>query len=248
MQNRRTMVKRIVGNQVFAAVALTTLACGGAAFAYEGGAVANGGSISGTVKYKGAAPARAPLDVNKDKEVCAATPKLASDLVVGADGGIQYAVASIKGIQKGKAFAEQKEKLDQKGCEYAPHVVLLPAGGSLEIVNDDGILHNIHTYSKDNPPLNRAQPKFKKTLNETFAKPEYVKLSCDVHGWMSGWLVVQDHPYYAVTDEKGAFKLTDVPPGDYELKIWQEKLGETTQKVTVQPGADAQVNVELAPK
>ena len=75
-------------------------------------------------------------------------------------------------------------------------------------------------------------------MTETFKEPESVRLSCDVHGWMQGWLIVEDNPYYAVTDEKGAFKLTDVPPGDYEVKVWQEKLGEATQKVTVKPGAD----------
>ena len=96
--------------------------------------------------------------------------------------------------------------------------------------------------------MNRAQPKFKKTMTETWAKPEMVKLNCDVHGWMSGWLVVEANPYYAVTDEHGAFKLTDVPAGDYELKVWHPKLGETTQKVTVKPGAETTVTFELEAK
>lgn len=224
------------------------LALPGAALGYEAGPVTNGGSISGTVKYKGTPPPREKLEVNKDKEVCAVTPKLSDALVVGPDGGIEYAVVSIVGIKKGKPFAKDTSVLDQKGCEYIPHVVQLKAGGQLEIKNSDGILHNIHTYSEKNPPVNRAQPKFKKTIKETFEKPEMIRLTCDVHGWMSGWLAVEDNPYVAVTDEKGAFSLTDVPPGDYELKVWQEKLGQTTQKVTVQPGADSKVNFELAPK
>lgn len=229
-----------------AGLALVSLSA--AAWAYEGGAVANGGTISGVVKFKGTPPARAPLDVNKDKEVCAVQPKLSKELVVGADGGIQYAVVSITGIAKGKAFDTAKPVVDQKGCEYLPHVQLVPAGKEVDVLNNDGILHNIHTYGKKNAPLNRAQPKFKKTLTEKFDQPEVVKLTCDVHGWMTGWLVVMDHPYYAATDEKGMFKLTDVPAGDYELKVWQEKLGETTQKVTVQPGAETKVTFELAGK
>jgi plastocyanin len=224
------------------------LAWSGPAAAYEGGPVANGGSISGTVKYKGTPPAPAKLEVNKDTEVCGKTPKTSRELVVAADGGIQYAVVFIPGITKGKPFPTAKPVLDQKGCEYLPHVVLAPAGGDVDILNSDGILHNIHTYSEKNPPLNRAQPKFKKTLTENFKQPERVKLACDVHGWMQGWLVVEDSPYYVVTDEKGAFKLTDVPPGDYEVKVWQEKLGESSQKVTVKPGADSAVNFELAGK
>lgn len=216
--------------------------------AYEGGAVANGGSISGTVKYKGTPPPAAKLDVNKDNAVCGSGQKDSRELVVAADGGIKYAVVSIPGIAKGKAFPTDKVVLDQKGCEYLPHIVLAPAGADVDILNSDGILHNIHTYSEKNPPLNRAQPKFKKTLTENFKQPERIKLSCDVHGWMQGWLVIEDNPYYVVTDDKGNFKLTDVPAGDYELKVWQEKLGESTQKVTVKPGADTAVTFELAGK
>lgn len=216
--------------------------------AYDGAPVSGGGTISGVVKYKGTAPAPAALDINKDKEVCATAPKTSKELVVGADGGIQYAVVSIATIAKGKPFEAAKPVVDQKGCEYLPHITLVPAGKDFDILNNDGILHNIHTYSTKNAPLNRAQPKFKKTLTEKLEQPERVKLTCDVHGWMTGWVVVMDHPYYAATDDKGAFKLTDVPPGDYELKVWQEKLGETTQKVTVQGGQETKVTFELAGK
>jgi plastocyanin len=232
---------------VAAAVVLSAMfGFGDQVHAYDGSPVSNGGSISGVVKFKGSPPPRQKLDITKDKEVCAVAPKLSQDLVVGPDGGIQYAVVSIQGIEKGKPFGTAKSELDQKGCEYVPHVTLVPAGKPLQVVNSDGILHNIHSYSKENPPMNRAQPKFKKTIEETFEKPEFVKIACDVHGWMNGWIVVEGNPYYAVTDDKGQFKLTDVPPGDYELRVWQEKLGETTQKVSVQPGADTAVTFELS--
>ena len=112
-----------------------------------------------------------------------------------------------------------------------PHIVLCRRAASSTSATRDGILHNIHTYSEKNPPLNRAQPKFKKTIDrEVQGARKRVKLACDVHGWMQGWMVVEDNPYYAVTDDKGAFKLTDVPPGDYEVKVWQEKLGERRRR------------------
>jgi plastocyanin len=230
------------------AVAAVLTAGPGAVLAYEGGPVSNGGTISGTVKFKGTPPPAAPLEVNKDKEVCAVSPKTSKELVVGPSGGIQYAVVSIAKIDKGKPFEASKATLDQKGCEYLPHVLAVPAGQDLEILNSDGILHNIHTYSKANPPVNRAQPKFKKSMTEKFEKPEMVKLACDVHGWMSGYVAVMDHPYYAVTDANGSFKLTDVPAGEYELRVWQEKLGEATQKVSVSAGAEAKADFELAAK
>ncbi len=219
-----------------------------AAIAYEGGAVAGGGSIKGTVKFKGEAPAQEVLDVNKDKKVCAVGEKKSNELVVGADGGIRYAVVSLTNISKGKAFPEGESILDQAGCEYLPYIVIVPTGSELVIKNSDGILHNIHTYSDKNKAVNRAQPKFKKKIKESFAEPEMVKVTCDVHGWMKGWLAVVDHPYYVITDEKGAFELTDVPAGEYEIKVWQEKLGESTQKVTVAGGAEAAVTFELAAK
>ena len=225
-------------------LALTVWA--GNALAYTGGPVSNGGSITGNVKYKGTPPPPQILEINKDKDVCALTEKQSRELLVGPDGGIQYAVVSITNITEGKPFEEAKPVLDQKGCEYLPYVMTMPAGSELQIKNSDGILHNIRTKSEKNSPINRAQPKFKKTLRETFEEPEMVELSCDVHGWMSGWLLVEDHPYYAVTDEKGAFELTDVPAGEYELRVWQPKLGETTQQVTVQPDGAADVMFELA--
>lgn len=218
------------------------------AAAYEGGPVANGGSISGTVKFKGTAPAPKELEATKDVQVCGKHKIMDETLIVGADGGLKDAVVSITNITKGKPVEKESPVLDQVGCQYVPHVIAFPAGSEVQIKNSDGILHNIHTYSEANPPINRAQPKFKKVIKETFAKPETIKVTCDAHNWMHGWFVVEDNPYYAVTDAAGSYKLTDVPPGDYELKVWHETLGESTQKVTVAGGADATADFELAAK
>ena len=211
--------------------------CAAPASAYEGGAVSNGGTISGTVKLQGAAPAPKPIDVTKDKEVCGQHDLKTEDLVVGAGGGIANAVVSITNISKGKPMDAAAPVLDQKGCQYVPHVLLFPAGSTVKIVNDDGILHNIHTYSTKNPPVNMAQPKFKKTIEAKFEQPEVIKVTCDAHGWMQGWFISEDNPYYAKTDENGNYKLTDVPAGDYEIKVWQEKLGDKTKRSPSPPAA-----------
>jgi plastocyanin len=214
---------------------------------YKGGDVKDGGSISGTVKFKGTAPAPKKLEVSKDKEVCGKSPKVDQSLVVN-NGNLANAVVTITDIKTGKKIDAKKVTLDQKGCEYQPHVLAFPVGTTVEILNPDGILHNVHSYSKVNSPFNMAQPKFKKTLDVKIDKPEAIEVKCDVHGWMQGWLVATESPYVAVTDNSGNFKLTDVPPGSYTVEVWHEKLGKNTQKVTVKAKEDAKVSFDVAGK
>jgi plastocyanin len=226
--------------------ALVALPVSGMA-AYQGGDVKDGGTISGTVKFKGSAPAPKKLDVGKDKEVCGKSPKMDQTLIVN-NGNLVNAVITITDIQKGKKIDVKKVTLDQNGCEYHPHVLAFQAGSTVEVLNPDGILHNIHSYSKVNSPFNQAQPKFKKTLDVKIDKPEAIEVKCDVHGWMHGWLVATESPYFAVTDNSGSFKLSDVPPGSYTVEVWHEKLGKSTQKVTVKAKEEAKVSFELAGK
>ncbi len=236
IMNSKTVLSLVAG----ASLSLASVALG-----YDAGAVSNGGSISGTITFAGDAPEATVIEVTKDTKVCAQTQKYDESLVVGENKGIKNAVVSISNISNGKDFGEAMV-LDQKECVYTPHIVLTPAGSELEILNNDGILHNIHTYSEANPAFNQAQPKFKKKLKKKFDQPEVVRVECDAHGWMKGWIVVMEHPYYAVTDGEGKFSLGDVPAGEYEVKIWHETLGETMQKVTVESGGDASLAVELS--
>jgi plastocyanin len=222
----------------FGALALGALAAGPA--------MAAGGTISGTVKYDGTAPKPKPVEVTKDKEVCALHPHVQEDLLVDSSGGIANAVVVLKGAS-GQPKPETV-KFDQKGCDYVPHVLAFPAGSTVQIMNDDGILHNIHTYSTANPSFNAAQPKFKKEMDKKVDKPEVIKVTCDAHGWMKGWWYVTDTPYYAVTDEKGNYTIKDVPAGNYTVEVWQETLGTQDQKADVKDGGTSNVNFTLKGK
>lgn len=213
---------------------------------YEEIEVQDGGTISGEVKFAGTPSTPEKIAITKDQEVCGKSEQINEALLVGPNKGIQNVVVFIASIQKGKKMPEGGATLDQKYCRYDPHILLSAAGAELTIVNSDGILHNIHSYSTKNPPFNKAQPKFKKELKEKFAEPEVIKLTCDAHGWMTGWLVVQDHPYYTTTNASGVFLIKDVPPGEYELRFWHETLGEAMRKVTVKKKEETQVSVELA--
>jgi plastocyanin len=224
-------------------------ACAGVALSMSVGASmasAAGGTISGTVKYDGTAPAPKPVEVTKDKEVCALHPHFTEDLIVDPSGGIANAVVIVKGAKGDMKPGDVT--FDQKGCDYVPHVLAFPAGSTVKIVNSDGILHNIHTYSEKNPSFNMAQPKFKKVIEQKIDQPEVIKVTCDAHGWMHGWWVATDTPYYAVTDDKGNYTIANVPPGDYTVEVWQEKLGTDDQKVSVKDGTTATTNFSLKPK
>src|ERR1019366_2295621 len=174
-------------------------ACAGVALSMTVGASlasAAGGTISGTVKYDGTAPAPRKVEVTKDKDVCALHPHFEEDLLVGSGGGIANAVVVVKGAKGDMKPGEVQ--FNQKGCDYTPHVLAFPAGSTVNIINSDGILHNIHTYSTKNPAFNMAQPKFKKVIQRKIEQPEVIKVSCDAHGWMHAWWVATDTPYFAV--------------------------------------------------
>ena len=223
------------------AIGVTAALIGGAAPAF-----AAGGTISGTVKYGGTAPQPKKVEITKDKEVCGLKPHFDESLIVDSSGGIANAVVIVKGAPG--TPKPQEVKFDQKGCDYVPHVLAFPAGSTIDIMNDDGILHNIHTYSTKNPPFNMAQPKFKKEIKQSVAQPEIIKVNCDAHGWMHGWWYATDTDYFAVTDDKGNYTIKDVPPGNYTIEVWQEKLGTDDQKADVKDGGTSTVDFTLKPK
>jgi len=218
----------------------------GGGSAYVATAVDNAGRIAGRVVYKGTPRPPRPIQATKDHAVCGAVAHTDESLVVGKDGGVRYAVVSIGPIGHGKSWSSAAQpSLDQHGCWFIPHVQVIPAGATLDVINSDGILHNIHTYPKHNPPANMAQPKFKKVLHLPFAAPDLVRVNCDVHSWMQAWIVVASHPYYAVTDRTGAFSLDGVPPGTYTLTAWHETLGTRGQPITVPAGGVAEATIIL---
>jgi plastocyanin len=214
---------------------------------YEAITVSDGGTIVGEVKYAGDPPALEKIDVTKDVNICGADPKVSPALVVGADKGIKDVVASLPNIQKGKALGkpEKPPVLDQKNCEYHPYAQIIPVNTTLEITNSDDVLHNIKTKGGTKTSFNIAQPKFKRKVTVEFKNPEIVQVECNVHGWMNAILVVEDNPYDALTDANGSFKITDVPPGKYTVKVWHSKLGEQTKEVTVGPKEEVKVAFEM---
>jgi plastocyanin len=209
-----------------------------------GANAAGAAAIRGRVQYVGGPVEPRKLSVTVDQFVCG-KDKDAEDLVLSPQRGIRHAVVSLTVPPPGSRWEPSPVPIaiDQKGCVFAPRVILVPVGGTVDFLNSDRLLHNIHSASKVNPVFNRTQPKGR-TIPITFTKPEIVRIGCDLHGWMRAWVVVAEHPFYAVTGPAGEFALNNLPTGTYTLSVWQETLGTTTKDVTL-GDADATVVIEL---
>jgi plastocyanin len=205
-------------------------------------------SIKGAVIYAGPASEKKVIPINIDQYVCG-KGRESDDLVVGATRGIRWAVVSLQSPPPGARWEPSAKavQMDQQGCVYAPRVVIVPVGGTVEFLNSDPLLHNLHSVSTENATFNRTQPKGR-TIPVVFKKAETVRVDCDLHTWMRAWVVVTEHAYYAVTGPGGEFALDNVPPGKYTLKAWQELLGTVTRDVTVGDKDTTGVTVEMGKK
>jgi plastocyanin len=207
-----------------------------------------GETIKGNVRYAGPPLERKRISLTIDQYVCG-KEKESEDLVLSPNNGIRNAVVSLQNVPAGakRTWKFPPAKMDQQQCSFVPRVVIVPVGGTVEFLNSDRLLHNVKSLPKENPSFNRAQP-HARAISFNFKQPELLRVDCDLHSWMQGWVVVAAHPFYALTNESGEFIIENVPPGKYTLEVWQESLGTVTQEVTVGSKRTAVVNVEMRKK
>jgi plastocyanin len=223
-----------------------------AVLALQGVAVA-ASTVTGTVTFDGKAPALKPLSVEAEP-VChkkhGGKPAPNEALVLGPGNTMANILVFVsKGLPAGKTFPVPKTPvtLDQDGCVYKPHVMGIMVGQTYRILNNDGILHNIHTLPKVNPAFNRGQPATVKEMTTTFGKPENVfQVKCDVHPWMSAYIGVFTHPFFAVTGPDGKFSLPNLDAGTYEITAWHERLGTQSASITVAANETKAQNFKFA--
>jgi len=211
-------------------VAALIMAAGACLVSVDGAGAA---AIKGKVQYAGPAVEPRKIPVTVDQFVCG-KDKDDEELVLSPQRGVRNVVVSLASPPPGARweFSTAPVFLDQRQCVFIPRVTLVPAGGTVEFLNSDRLLHNIHSAGRANTVFNRTQPRGR-TIPITFAKPEIVRISCDLHGWMRAWIVVIDHPFHVVTGSDGEFALDNIPPGKYALNVWHETLGTVTKDVTV---------------
>jgi plastocyanin len=219
---------------------------GGAAGAYEVAAVPDGGSVKGKVVFNGPPPPKKKVVPTKDREVCGSGVREIDQIVLSPDKGVVESIVYLKGIEKGKGWpkAGRAPEINNVKCDFQPHVQVMPAG-DVVIVNSDPVLHNTKTFFDRIPVFNIALPNQGQRITRTVKRTGLMRVECDAHGWMLGWVYVADSPYYAITGKDGTFTIADVPPGSYRLVAWQEFTGPVEVPVTVKARVATSLTVEL---
>ena len=210
--------------------------------------VQEGGSITGKVSFSGKDPAPKIYNVAKYNKVCGEGDR-EIDFVKVNKGALNDVVVYLHKVKSGKAFSPGTGtgKLDQKTCTFDPFLQVMNNKETIEVINSDPVLHNIHTYEligrAKKTVLNISQPEqgsINKTIN--LKRGAAMKLECDAHDFMHGFVFVAKNPYYAVVKANGSFKIDDVPAGKYTIKAWHGTLGEKKSKVDVAANGKATVN------
>ncbi len=200
----------------------------------------DGGTVSGTIAFNGAAPAPKKIDTSADPVCGQKDPNLQTEETVVTDGKL----ANVFGYIKVGAAADGTKvdgyawpapsaaaALDQNGCHYRPHVMGVMTGQKLSITNSDPTQHNIHPTPKNNPEWNQTQPNGAPPIEKTFARAEVlIPVKCNQHPWMKAYIGVLKHPLFAVSGADGSFTIKGVPPGTYTVAAWKEGGATGTEK------------------
>jgi len=203
-------------------------------------------SVKGIVKFEGTVPKPKLISMSADPS-CAkqhASPVLAQEVMTDSKGDLENVVVFVSEGLGDRTFdaPTQPAVVEQKGCLYTPHVLAVRANQPLHVVNDDPTSHNIHPTPANNREWNKAEPPGS-SLDESFAREEIaIPVKCNVHPWMHGYIAVFKHPYFAVTGKDGSFDLSSLPPGTYTIKAWHEKLGTSTQTITISANETKEIN------
>lgn len=196
------------------------------------------GDLKGTIRFAGTPPKEAPFPATRDQKVCGQS--VPNESLQVSSGHLANVVVTVKGSGLPKPLP-QAISIDQRECRYHPHVQATGVGSTLEILNSDPMLHNIHGYVGQQTLFNLAMPIKGQKLPRPLPRAGLVRIKCDVHSWMSAFVVVSDSPY-AVVGSDGTYTVRDLPAGTYTVTAWHEKLGEKTAPVTVPASGDVSVD------
>ncbi len=205
------------------------------------------GTISGSIHFEGPVPEQSVLQLGGWSE-CAAQHEdtvYAGDVLV-TNGGLQNALVYIKDGLGGRVFSVPEEPVenDQKGCVFLPRIMALRVDQQIRYLNSDPMAHNVHGLPHNSSHWNFSLGLKGTSRNVTVAAEEVgIEVKCDIHGWMRSYLGVFDHPYFALSDQDGTFRLHNVPPGGYTIAAWHERFGTRSQKIALPEKGEAKVEL-----
>ena len=205
------------------------------------------GALKGSVCFTGRLPEPKVWRTLGSDPACAHAGHeqiVSEEIVVNRNGTLRNVFVYIASNLSSLQFPLPSEPviLNQRGCRYAPHVFGLRAGQELQIWNSDSTMHNVHAAPRHNRAFNLGMTRAVKKLTRSFARPEVmIPINCNVHPWMSAYAGVLDHPFFAVTDTAGSFRLGPLPPGEYDIAAWHERFGVLRQRVRLEASTERQV-------
>jgi carboxypeptidase family protein len=208
--------------------------------AYEVTAVQNGGNLTGKIVFSGSDPAPQPFSIDKDTDVCGSSQEI--DYVRVSDGKLADVIVYLEDIKSGKDYSDEQAEIEQNGCKFWPFVSIAINGQNLTVHNLDAVAHNVHTYeligSAKRTAFNVNQPDQGSVLTKKvkLRRGNTMKLECDQHDFMHGFVFVAKNPYYAVVSENGDFRIDGIPPGSYTVKAWHNTLGQQEASVEITGG------------
>lgn len=229
--------------------------------------IAFAANITGTITYDKTDPTTRPaLEIKTQEQHCIDATKGAKkeDLVVSKGKGIQNVVVYVRMSGQKVTPLKENPKVDQKDCRYLPHVLAVPVGTTVDFTSDDPVAHNVHSHATKNEAPNVQIPKKGVVIPYKITKPEEIKLTCDIHAWMSGYIVAVNSNYYTVTGQKddkdnwihpddyeksadtGKYTIKDVPAGRARVVVWHEKLGSANKTVQVPASGDLTVDFKAS--
>jgi hypothetical protein len=210
-----------------------------------------GGTVSGKVTYTGTPAHQKPIDMSKEPS-CAkqhATPITTESVVTGPNNALENVVVYVSsGAPDDGQVPAQAVTLEQKGCQYIPHVLVMHVNQELKVINSDQTSHNIHPLAKVNREWNKSQPPGTPPIVDKYDKPEFISVKCNVHPWMHGSFAVLSTNHYDVSKGGGDFKLPNLPPGKYTITAWHEDYGTQTADVTITGNETKDVNFTFKAK
>lgn len=205
------------------------------------------GALEGWVRLIGeVTPESIRIENTTDPEVCGRWHSV-GDLVISSDGGgIRNVILSLASTSAMEIppYVPAHLVLDNRECRFSPHASVLTVGSTIEAANSDSTLHTVHFYGAMEGNL--ALPFRGSKITRKVEEKGMIIAKCDVHGWMQAFIRVDDHPFHAVSDENGAFRIPNIPVGIYDLEIWHEKLGRRQKTVYVEEGKITEIEVVYA--